>query len=73
VSQVHSAAAAPCSCDHTVASTLLHQLVTDRHINEREDELLLDELPHDASHLVAVEFDDLTFDLDLGHGGFVSS
>jgi hypothetical protein len=29
------------------------------------DETVLDELPDDASHLVAVEFDDRTFNLDL--------
>jgi hypothetical protein len=36
-------------------------------IEVRQDELLLDHLPDDPSHLVAVEFDDGAFDLDLGH------
>src|SRR5690606_16702638 len=31
------------------------------------DELVLDELPDDAGHLIAVEFDDGALDLDLGH------
>ena len=32
-----------------------------------QDQLLLDELPDDAGHLVAVEFDDRVGDLDLVH------
>ena len=32
------------------------------------DQLLLDELPDDARHLVAVHLDDGILDLDLGHG-----
>ena len=32
------------------------------------DQLLLDELPNDARHLVAVHLDDGILDLDLGHG-----
>jgi hypothetical protein len=31
------------------------------------DQLLLDELPDDAGHLVAVELDDRVGNLDLGH------
>ena len=34
-------------------------------IEIREDELVLDELPDDASHLVTIELDDRTDDLDL--------
>src|SRR5262249_36535955 len=33
------------------------------------DQLLFDQLPDDASHLVAVELDDRVLDLDLRHGG----
>ena len=33
-----------------------------------QDQLLLDEIPDDAGHLVAVEFDDRIGDLDLVHG-----
>ncbi|MGR3652184.1 MAG: hypothetical protein ACU0B5_10005, partial [Roseovarius sp.] len=33
-----------------------------------EDEFLLDEIPDDAGHFVAVHFDDGVFDLDLGPG-----
>ncbi len=32
-----------------------------------QDQLLLDERPDDAGHLVAVEFDDRVLDLDLRH------
>jgi hypothetical protein len=32
-----------------------------------QDQLVLDELPDDAGHLVAVEFDDRVCHLDLGH------
>ena len=32
------------------------------------DQLVLDQLPDDAGHLVAVELDDRIFDLDLRHG-----
>src|SRR5690606_32255049 len=35
----------------------------------REDELVFDELPDDASHLVAVHLDDGVLHLDLRHGG----
>ena len=37
-------------------------------IEVREDEAVLDELPNDASHFVAVEFDDGIINLDFGHG-----
>ena len=33
-----------------------------------QDQLVLDQLPDDPGHLVAVELDDRVFDLDLGHG-----
>src|SRR6056297_2843481 len=33
-----------------------------------QDQLVLDELPDDAGHLIAVEFDDGVLNLDLGHG-----
>ena len=33
----------------------------------RLDQLVLDEAPHDASHLLAVEFDDRAGHLDLRH------
>ena len=33
-----------------------------------QDQFVLDELPDDAGHLVAVELDDGVFHLDLGHG-----
>src|SRR3984957_2994900 len=33
-----------------------------------QDQLLLDEVPDDAGHLVAVEFDDRVLNLDLVHG-----
>ncbi len=36
-------------------------------IQEREDQLVLDHLPDDAGHFVAVDVDDGVFDLDLGH------
>ncbi len=48
-------------------------VVLEIHVQVRVDQLVLDELPDDAGHLVAVEFDDLTFNLDLGHMRFVSS
>ena len=34
-----------------------------------QNQLLPDELPDDARHLVAVELDDRVLDLDLGHRG----
>ena len=37
-----------------------------------ENELILDELPDDASHLVAIEFDDRADDLDLARLGLAS-
>ena len=33
----------------------------------RLDQLVLDEAPHDAGHLVAIEFDDRTGQFDLRH------
>jgi hypothetical protein len=38
-------------------------------VEVRQDQLVLDELPDDSGHLVAVELDDRVLDLDLGHGG----
>ena len=38
------------------------------HVEVGQDQLLLDERPDDAGHLVAVEFDDGVLNLDLGHG-----
>ena len=38
-----------------------------------EDQLVLDELPDDAGHLVAVEVDDRVCDFDLGHGTCLAS
>ena len=38
-------------------------------VEVRQDQLLLDELPDDAGHLVAVELDDRVLHLDLGHAG----
>ena len=32
----------------------------------RQDESVLNELPHDASHFVAIEFDDWVYDFDFG-------
>jgi hypothetical protein len=37
-------------------------------VKVREDEAVLDELPNDASHFVAIEFDDGIINLDFGHG-----
>src|SRR5215217_6673765 len=37
------------------------------------DQPVLDELPNDACHLVAVEFDDSALDLDLRHGANLSN
>ena len=37
-------------------------------VEVREDQLVLDELPDDPRHLVAVELDDRVADLDLRHG-----
>src|SRR5690606_7034543 len=37
-------------------------------VEVRQDQLVLDELPDDAGHLVAVELDDRVLDLDLRHG-----
>ena len=37
-------------------------------IEVRNNEAVLNELPDDASHLVAVEFDNRIFNLDLCHG-----
>ena len=43
-------------------------VVLEVHVEVRQDQLVLDELPDDARHLVAVEFDDRPLDLDLRHG-----
>src|SRR4029077_15991083 len=43
-------------------------VVVQVHVEVGQDELLLDHLPDDSSHLIAVEFYDGAFDLDLGHG-----
>ena len=37
------------------------------HVEVRKDQAILDVFPDDAGHFVAVEFDDLAFDLDFGH------
>ena len=37
----------------------------------RPDQLVLDQLPDDPGHLVAVEFDNRVGDLDLGHAYLV--
>ena len=42
-------------------------VVLDRQVEERQDQLVLDQLPDDAGHLVAVEVDDGVRHLDLGH------
>ncbi len=45
-------------------------------IEVRHDEAVLDELPDDAGHFIAIEFDDRMFNLDLCHGNtsfFVSA
>ena len=39
-------------------------------VEVRQDESVLDELPDDAGHLIAVELDDGVVDLDLFHGQF---
>ena len=42
-------------------------VIVDLKIEERQDQLVLDHLPDDAGHLVAVEIDDRIGDLDFGH------
>src|SRR5262249_19441544 len=42
--------------------------VLEVHVEVRVDQLVLDQLPDDASHLVAVQFDDSAGHLDLLHG-----
>ena len=42
--------------------------VVELDVEVRQDELVLDELPDDPGHLVAVHLDDGVLDLDLGHG-----
>ena len=37
------------------------------HVEVWKDQAILDVFPDDACHFVAVEFDDLAFDLDFGH------
>ena len=41
-------------------------------VEVRQDQLVLDELPDDPGHLVAVELDDRVLHLDLGHGSGTS-
>jgi hypothetical protein len=43
-------------------------VVLEVHVEIRQDQAVLDELPDDAGHLVAVEFDDRIVNLDLCHG-----
>ena len=42
-------------------------VVVELDVEVRQDQLVLDELPDDASHLVAVHLDDRVENLDLGH------
>jgi hypothetical protein len=42
-------------------------VVLELHVEVRHDQLVFDELPDDAGHLVAVELDDGFGNLDLGH------
>ena len=35
-------------------------------VEVRQDEAVLNELPHDASHFVAIKFDDWVYDFDFG-------
>ena len=42
-------------------------VVLQLHIEVLQDQLILDELPDDAGHLVAIELDDGVVDLDLRH------
>jgi len=44
-------------------------VVVDLEIQEGEDQLVLDQLPDDAGHLVPVEIHDRVGDFDLGHEG----
>ncbi len=46
------------------AQVEIHQV----HVEERQDQLVLDVLPDDPGHLVAVEFDDRVGHLDFRHG-----
>lgn len=48
-------------------------VVLEVHIEIRMDQLVFDELPDNARHLIAVEFDDGALNLDFGHGCFASS
>jgi hypothetical protein len=43
-------------------------VVLELDIEERQDEVVADEVPDDARHLVAVELDDRVVDLDFLHG-----
>jgi hypothetical protein len=42
--------------------------ILELHVQIGQDQLLLDEVPDDARHLVPVEFDNGIGDLDLVHG-----
>jgi hypothetical protein len=50
--------------------TVLHAqvVVVQLKVQIREDQLVLDHLPDDAGHLVAVDVHNRVVDLDLGHG-----
>ncbi len=43
-------------------------VVVEIDIEERQDQLVLDQLPDNPGHFVAVELDDRVRDLDFGHG-----
>jgi hypothetical protein len=43
-------------------------VVVELDVEVRQDQLVLDELPDDPRHLVAVELDDRVLHRDLGHG-----
>jgi hypothetical protein len=69
----------PCSLMALAASTVIWSSVSSRFSNRQivvvqidieigVDQLVLDELPDDPGHLIAIEFNDRIFDLDLGHG-----
>ena len=57
----------------SVASRLLDAevVVLELDVEVRQDQLVLDELPDDPGHLVAVELDDGCLHLDLGHEGLL--
>ena len=53
-----------------VGVAVLHAqvVVVEVDVEVGEDQLVLDQLPDDAGHLVAVEIDDGVLNFDLGHG-----